>query len=206
MATNGAQPGKILTITASGAVTSGSVQQVGDRIIGVALNAASGSGVDYPLAVEGVFTIGKKTSETWAVGDRLYWNSSATTASKTYAAGAADKFVGVATAVAASAATTGNVRLGETPAIEQADLSGVMGTADIVAYEVTVTNTNTTVTTPHATAGFTAGKPRWATINNNSTNAVSIVGVYDSGTDFIVKLSGDPGASGATIGVWSDER
>ena len=111
MSTVQVQPGKILTVTAGGAVTSGSVQEVGNDFIGVALAAASGSGVDYPLALEGVFTVGKKTSETWAVGDKVYWDSSNAWASKTYVAAAADAFLGVATAVAGSSVTTGNVKL-----------------------------------------------------------------------------------------------
>jgi len=140
MATNGVQPGKILTITAGGAVTSGSVQEVGTQFIGVALDAASGSGVDYPLATEGVFTIGKKTGETWAVGDALYWDASAVTASKTYVASAADNFIGVATAVAASAATTGNVKLrggakaqGQQATTTEAETDALIGAATVGA-------------------------------------------------------------------------
>jgi predicted RecA/RadA family phage recombinase len=140
MATNGVQPGKILTITAGGAVTSGSVQEVGAQIIGVALSAASGSGVEYELQTEGVFTIGKKTGETWAVGDKLYWDASASTASKTYVASAADNFIGTATSVAASAATTGNVKLrggakaqGEQATTTEAETDALIGAGTIGA-------------------------------------------------------------------------
>jgi predicted RecA/RadA family phage recombinase len=116
MTTKTKAPGKILQITAGGAVASGSVQEVGSQFIGVALGAASASGDLYPLATEGVFTIGKKTSETWAVGDQLFWDASAGTASKTYVSGSADNPIGVATAVAASAATTGECKLRGGPA------------------------------------------------------------------------------------------
>jgi predicted RecA/RadA family phage recombinase len=136
MATNGVQPGKILTVTAGGAVTSGSVQEVGAEIIGVALNSASGSGVEYPLATEGAFTIGKKTGETWAEGDRLYWDASAATASKTLVASAADNYIGTATAVAASAATTGNVKLrggGKVATATEAETDALIGAATIGA-------------------------------------------------------------------------
>lgn len=209
MTTKGVQPGKILNITAGGAVASGSVQQVGSEFIGVALDAASASGVVYPLATEGVFTINKKTSETWAIGDSLYWDSSASTASKTYVAGAADNFVGVATAVAAAAATSGNCKLRGGAFVANAanvQAAGAVMDSELVAYTVTVASGGASVTTALATAGFTAGKFRWAAIQNNTTNTVGIATVYDSGTDFVVELSGDPGASNATVRVWSDER
>lgn len=121
MTTKGLQPGKILTITAGGAVTSGSVQEVGSALIGVAIDGASGSGVQYPLATEGVFTIVKKTGETWAVGDKLYWDANNTRASKTEVSGAADNFIGLATAVAGSSATTGNCKLRGGANFEDAD-------------------------------------------------------------------------------------
>ena len=68
MSTNQAQPGRIVNIIAGGAVASGSVNVVGNYI-GVALNSAAASGDVYPLAVEGVFTLAKKTGETWADGN-----------------------------------------------------------------------------------------------------------------------------------------
>ncbi len=209
MTIKGVQPGKILSITAGGAVASGSVQQVGSEFIGVALDPASASGVVYPLATEGVFTINKKSSETWAIGDSLYWDSSASTASKTYVAGAADNFIGVATAVAASAATSGNCKLRGGAFVANAanvQAAGAVMDSELVAYTVTVASGGAAATTALATAGFTAGKSRWAQIQNDTTNTVAIAKIYDSGTDFVVELSGDPGASNATVRVWSDER
>ena len=110
MSTNQVQPGKSVLVTAGGTVASGSVQEVGSDFIGVALGAAT-NGTDYQLALEGVFNVAQKTSETWAQGDKIYWDSSAATASKTYAAGAADAFIGVATAAVAANAGTGPVKL-----------------------------------------------------------------------------------------------
>jgi predicted RecA/RadA family phage recombinase len=110
MSTNQVQPGKSVLVTAGGTVASGSVQEVGSDFIGVALGAAT-NGTDYQLALEGVFNIAQKTSETWSQGDKIYWDSSAATASKTYAAGAADAFIGVATAAVAANAGTGPVKL-----------------------------------------------------------------------------------------------
>ena len=110
MSTNQVQPGKSVLVTAGGTVASGSVQEVGSDFIGVALGAAT-NGIDYQLALEGVFNVAQKTSETWAQGDKIYWDSSAATASKTYAAGAADAFIGVATAAVAANAGTGPVKL-----------------------------------------------------------------------------------------------
>jgi|DEB0MinimDraft_3_1074331.scaffolds.fasta_scaffold00114_6 predicted RecA/RadA family phage recombinase len=168
MTIKGVQPGKILSITAGGAVASGSVQQVGSEFIGVALDAASASGVVYPLATEGVFTINKKTSETWAIGDSLYWDSSASTASKTYVAGAADNFVGVATAVAAAAATSGNCKLREgasplgalvgqlsgTQLANTADDAAVGGIPVVHMIDIPATAGDTDVTLTHKTRFF----------------------------------------------------
>jgi len=111
MSTVQSQPGRILSIIAGGAIVSGAVQEIGSDIIGVALNSAAASGDVYPLATEGVFTVAKKTSQTWAAGDKLYWDTSAATASNAYVAAAADNYIGLATAIAASAATTGNCKL-----------------------------------------------------------------------------------------------
>jgi len=110
MSTNQVQPGKSVLVTAGGTVASGSVQEVGSDFIGVALGAAT-NGTDYQLALEGVFNVAQKTSETWAQGDKIYWDSSAATASKTYVAGTADAFIGVATAAVAANAGTGPVKL-----------------------------------------------------------------------------------------------
>jgi predicted RecA/RadA family phage recombinase len=73
MSTNQVQPGKSVLVTAGGTVASGSVQEVGSDFIGVALGAAT-SGTDYQLALEGVFNIAQKTSETWSQGDKIYWD------------------------------------------------------------------------------------------------------------------------------------
>lgn len=106
MATNGVSEGQILAITAGGAVTSGSVQEVGADAIGVALNAAAASGDVYPLATEGIFEVAAKSGESHAVGDKIYWDTAAVTASKTYVAGAADCLLGICVEAMASATTT----------------------------------------------------------------------------------------------------
>jgi len=114
MSTKTIQEGRIYQSTAPGAVAVGSVAETGG-LIGVALVAAAASGDLVSLALEGVHEVGKKTGETWAVGDDLYWDASAATASKTYVSGAADFALGKAWAAAVSGATTGQCRLGPTP-------------------------------------------------------------------------------------------
>ncbi len=110
MATNGVSEGNVLAITASGAVTSSSVQEVGADIIGVALNAASGSGVVYPLAVEGIYEVTKLAGLAWSAGDKIYWSAADAKASPVYSS-AYDNLLGIATAAATSGAVVGSVKL-----------------------------------------------------------------------------------------------
>ena len=111
----------IVTAVAGGTIASGSVQEI-NGYCGVALTDAV-SDDSYALRVRGVATIGKKTGETWAQFDKLYWDSSAATASKTYVSGSADQYIGLAAAAqGTSDATTGDVMLNASLDAETGDV------------------------------------------------------------------------------------
>lgn len=87
--TNYVQPGKILSLTAGSAISSGDPVQVG-QIFGVAVaDAASGATVE--VAVEGVFELACASADVIAEGDLLYWDGSqlTKTASENLLVGAA---------------------------------------------------------------------------------------------------------------------
>ncbi len=97
------QHGDTLPLTApSGGVVSGVPYLIGS-IFGMADNSAA-EGVQFELRRKGVMKLPKKTGETWAEGDSLYWDNVALALTKT--AGSLKK-VAIATAVAASGDTIG---------------------------------------------------------------------------------------------------
>ena len=108
MARNFLQPGKVLTVVATGDVASGSFQVVG-AIFGVATTSAK-AGQEYELETGGVFTLAKTAGTAWAMGDALYYD--AATKSFTKTVGSNIK-VGVAAQSAASASALGAVRLND---------------------------------------------------------------------------------------------
>lgn len=106
--TNYVQKGDVLTVTAPYALASGAGCLVGS-IFGVALADALIS-TEVEIQTVGVFTLPRTTggSTAWAVGDRIYWDDTTKTCTKT---AASNKLIGAATAVTTDGATTGNVRL-----------------------------------------------------------------------------------------------
>lgn len=106
--TNYVQKGDVLTVTAPYALASGAGCLVGS-IFGVATAAALIS-TEVEIQTEGVFTLPRTTggSTAWAVGDRIYWDDTAKTCTKT---ASTNKLIGVAVAATTDGATTGNVRL-----------------------------------------------------------------------------------------------
>lgn len=108
MARNYVQPGKsISAIAPTGGVTSGNPYIIGG-LFGVALATAIATAA-FEFGIEGVFTLAKTTSQTWVAGDRLYWDGANAKLTNVPTAGC--KLVGTAGAAAASADTTGAVRL-----------------------------------------------------------------------------------------------
>lgn len=130
MAKNGVNSGQVVPVTAGGAITSGEVQEI-HGFSGVAGNTVS-SGEVYPLYITGRFELGKKTGETWSQFEPLYYDSSAKTCSKTYVAGAADRYIGLAAEdVGTSVATVGDVLLNA-----GLDLETVVTDADFAGSQV----------------------------------------------------------------------
>lgn len=101
------QPGKSLTFTAGGTITSGTALLVQNLVVVPAVSVSSG--VDYEGYIEGVFTLAKTAGAAWSTGQVLYYDTG--TSSFTTAASATARRAGIAAAAAQSADTTGAVRL-----------------------------------------------------------------------------------------------
>jgi predicted RecA/RadA family phage recombinase len=105
---NYVQDGDMLDLVApSGGVVSGTAYLIGAILIVAAVSAAEGEA--FAGATEGVYTLPKTTGEAWTQGAKLYWND---TTKKLTTTASGNTLVGVATAAAASADTSGNCRLG----------------------------------------------------------------------------------------------
>jgi predicted RecA/RadA family phage recombinase len=100
------QPGNNLTLVATAAVVAGQGLLVGS-LFGVVQGAAA-IGAEFVLCRQGVYELPKTAGTAWAVGDKLYWDDTAKEVTKTVGS---NKLIGVAVAVAASAATVGEVLL-----------------------------------------------------------------------------------------------
>ncbi|SIT10430.1 Predicted phage recombinase, RecA/RadA family [Roseivivax lentus] len=108
MATNYVQPGDTLTLTAPGAITSGSIVQIG-ALIGVAAgDAASGEGLD--LVTVGCFMLPKVSTDAVIVGDVLYFDAANGVVTTEDGTGANDR-IGVAVTAAANPSASVVVRL-----------------------------------------------------------------------------------------------
>ncbi len=109
MATNFVHEGDVLTLTApSGGVSSGDLVTIGS-ILGVAL-ADAAAGASVSIRVTGVWKLPKASGQAWSEGVTLYWDATAKNAT-TSSGGGANAKLGVAAEAAASADTTGTVRL-----------------------------------------------------------------------------------------------
>lgn len=105
------QPGAVLTLTAPATVTRGVPVKVGSLVV-VPLDDAAAS-AQFQGCTTGVFDDLKKAApQAWTEGAKIYWDDSGkecTTTSSTHI------WIGHAVADAASAATTGAVRLHGAP-------------------------------------------------------------------------------------------
>ncbi|MBB4092454.1 DUF2190 family protein [Ochrobactrum pecoris] len=99
------QPGKVITVVAVAAVTSGSLVVVG-KIFGIAATSAA-IGEEFELALGGVYELPKVSAEAWTVGAEIYADASGI--ATTIATGATK--IGVAVAATANPSGVGNVRL-----------------------------------------------------------------------------------------------
>ncbi|KAA0677779.1 DUF2190 family protein [Roseomonas genomospecies 6] len=102
------QAGTVVSVTAPATVTSGSLVKVG-ALFGVAVtDAASGAAVE--ISTEGVYTLPKVTTDTIAIGDKLYWDDTAKLVTKT---ATNNTLIGVALSVGGNPSATVNVRLND---------------------------------------------------------------------------------------------
>lgn len=106
-------------VNSGSAISSGDVVALGAAGVGVAI-ADIANGATGAVQVEGVFSLAKNTGETWAIGDRLYWDSGAS--EFTVTAGS-NTLAGYAVEAAGSAATTGKIKLRELADSEVGNLS-----------------------------------------------------------------------------------
>lgn len=105
MATNFAQPGQVLTLTApAGGVTSGSGYLIGAMFV-VALHTAL-AGEAFEGQLTGVWSLPKILAQAWTEGAALYWDGS-----KVTSAASTNALIGHAAAAAANPSATGMVRL-----------------------------------------------------------------------------------------------
>jgi len=105
------QEGSVIGVTAGGTVTAGAIARLvgaAAAVAGVYVSSGS-SGQTVQVALEGVFTVAKAAGagEAWAVGDKIYANSTPA-GTKTATSNPA---LGVCVAAAATGATTGVVKL-----------------------------------------------------------------------------------------------
>lgn len=213
----------VITLTApTGGVVVGLAYLIGG-IFGVAIVTAA-AGVAFALRVRGVVEIVKKAGEAWAEGDALYWddaNSQVTISPE------GTVFIGQATEVTASAATTGKVRLvaanisgagsGKVGVSLTAPTGGVVaGTAYLIgnvlalaletkaATESFVAQITGIITHAKATGAISEGdRIYWD--DANSVLTTEPTGNYFVGVAVQDQLSGDANATINLLGVIQDE-
>ena len=168
---NFVQEGKVITLTAPYAVSSGAGAKVG-FIFGVATadvaNATSGE-----FAIEGVFDLVKDTS-TFSVGEKVYWDNTNKVVTET---AAGNMFIGVATTAAATDAATVNVALigpCASPRIFVSDEQTGTGSAQNVAHGLGVVPAFVLIT-PTDLSPATVGSYVAAEGTHTSTNVVVTV-------------------------------
>lgn len=108
MAKNWIQPGHIITVPAPGNVSSGDVVVAG-AIIGIAAGDAA-SGADLDLALTGIYSLPKVSTDDFSVGEAAYFDDGTGLVTTDDAEGANPK-IGVAVTAAANPSAAVNVRL-----------------------------------------------------------------------------------------------
>lgn len=103
--------GKAIYVTAPAIVVSGQLLLVGSLFGFCGAPAASGARV--ALWTRGEYDVPKAAGTAWTEGQLIYWDAAAANFATTSTSGHTK--VGVATAAAASAATTGRIRLNPGP-------------------------------------------------------------------------------------------
>ena len=101
------QPGQKVTFTAGAAYSSGAFIQIG-ALVGVVENDVA-NGDNGVAVISGIVELKKKSSQTWAQGDRLYWDDSDD--ELTNVATSDSYFAGIAAEAAGSSAVLGKVKM-----------------------------------------------------------------------------------------------
>ncbi len=104
---NFVQDGDMLTVAAPYDVASGAGCQVGTALFGIAAYTAA-SGANVEIKTEGVFDVTALSTDTAAVGAKLYWDN---TNKRLTTTASGNLLVGYATAAKASGDTTARIRL-----------------------------------------------------------------------------------------------
>lgn len=105
------QKGDIIDVVAGAAYSAGDVVPIldgADGLVGIAVDDIANGATGAVEIANAVYEITKATGTAWVVGDRIYWDVSATEATKT---ATANPSIGRCVEAAASGATTGKVRL-----------------------------------------------------------------------------------------------
>ena len=104
---NFVKKGEVVTRTAPvGGVVSGTAYLIGSLLVVATVDADAAA--QFEGLTRGVVTLPKATGQAWTEGLKLYWDDSA---KKITSTSGGNTLVGVADAAAASADTTGDVRL-----------------------------------------------------------------------------------------------
>lgn len=106
MTTKFVQPGEVIDHVASGAKTSGQPVLIGTKL-GVCV-ADIANGATGPVAVSGVYTVTKLTTDVVAQGVALYWDNGNSRLTTTVGA---NVYAGYAFAAAGNGATSVNIKL-----------------------------------------------------------------------------------------------
>ena len=127
MARTFVQPGDVVTFTApAGGVTAGTPVLIGSLLV-IPQNTAS-QGAEFEGMAVGVHRLSKTSAQSWAEGDKVYWNTSTDLADNVATTG---PLIGVALAVADNPSSSGVVRLnGAAPDASEGPQAAI---ADLVA-------------------------------------------------------------------------
>ncbi len=71
------QPGKSIPVTVASAKSSGAGHETGDQGLFGVLQADVEAGGEVEMLIEGVVELARDAADTFAVGDKVYWNETA---------------------------------------------------------------------------------------------------------------------------------
>lgn len=191
--------GWVLYTNPNAALSSGAVVDIGGRYgiaqVDIASNA---TGV---VSTRGVWVLTLATNQTISVGDKLYWDASASQATET---ATADKFLGLAVEAVTTVASTGKVKIdmnsplravvaGVDTAAYDADLATIAGLAK-TANNMLVANGSAWTLAAPATTRTALGL---GSIALQASNSVNIIGGAIAGITDLAVADGGTGASTA---------